>query len=212
MESFGLTFDVQIYRRNYTPNWREMYRRMGVPADRLDEANDLWEATFADDGEAVIAFPGALFALERLRDAGAVLGIVTAGHREVVEPQLARTGLGQLLPIRVFGDDLAVDKPDPAPLRLALRLAGDGHRPETSIYVGDAPTDMQMAIAVGARAVGIESAVGDADDLRAAGATELAPSVVAWVDRRQSMAGRDHRLDADRTPGRADRLPGRADR
>ena len=191
MESFGLTFDIQIYRRNYTPNWREMYRRLGIPDDRLDEANDLWEATFADDGDAVIAFPGALSALERLRAAGAVLGIVTAGHREVVEPQLDRTGLGPLLPIRVFGDDLAVHKPDPEPLRLALRLAGDGHRPETSIYVGDAPTDMEMAVAVGARAVGIESAVGDADDLRAAGAVELAPSVAAWVDRHLSTVRRD---------------------
>ncbi len=201
MESFGLTFDVQIYRRNYTPDWREMYRRMGIPVERLDEANDLWEATFADDGDAVIAFPGALSALERLRDAGAVLGIVTAGHREVVEPQLARTGLGSLLPIRVFGDDLAVHKPDPEPLRLALRLAGDGHRPETSIYVGDAPTDMQMAIAVGARAVGIESAVGDADDLRAAGAIELALSVEEWVDRRLSPAGRVPAPGSNEAPG-----------
>jgi phosphoglycolate phosphatase-like HAD superfamily hydrolase len=182
MEAFGLSFDVARYRENYTPDWREMYRRLGVPHDRLDEANLLWEETFADDGDAVIAFPGTVEALGRLRRAGVVLGIVTAGHRDVVEPQLARTGLGALLPIRVFGDDLAVHKPDPEPLRLALRLAGDGHRPETSIYVGDAPTDMLMAVAVGARAVGIESVLGDPDDLRAAGAAELATSVAAWVD------------------------------
>jgi beta-phosphoglucomutase-like phosphatase (HAD superfamily) len=182
MEAFGLSFDVARYREHYTPDWREMYRRLGVPRDRLDEANRLWEETFADDGDAVIAFPGTVEALERLRTAGTVLGLVTAGHRDVVEPQLARTGLGPLLPIRVFGDDLPVHKPDPAPLRLALRLAGDGHRPETSIYVGDAPTDMLMAVAVGARAVGIESVLGDPGDLRAAGAAELAPSVAAWVD------------------------------
>jgi pyrophosphatase PpaX len=182
MDAFGLAFDVARYREHYTPDWREMYRRLGVPHDRLEEANELWEETFADDGDAVIPFPGTLGALERLRTAGVVLGIVTAGHRDVVEPQLARTGLGPLLPIRVFGDDLPVHKPDPEPLRLALRLAGDGHRPETSIYVGDAPTDMLMAVAVGARPVGIESALGDPDDLRAAGAAELAPSVAAWVD------------------------------
>jgi pyrophosphatase PpaX len=189
METFGLAFDLQAYRRHYTPDWREMYRRLGIPHDRLDEANNLWEATFADDGDAVIAFAGALDALERLRDQGAVLGIVTAGLREVVEPQLARTGLGPLLPVRVFGDDLPVHKPDPEPLRMALRLAGDGHRPETSIYVGDAPTDMQMAVVVGARPVGIESAVGDPDDLRAAGAVETAPSVAAWAERHLSAAG-----------------------
>lgn len=181
LESFGLPFDVARYRRHYTADWREMYRRLGVPGDRLDEANALWETTFGSDGESVAAFPGALAALEGLRDAGATLGIVTAGHRAVVEPQLERTGLGALLPVRVFGDDLAVHKPHPEPLRLALRLAGDGHRPATSIYVGDAPTDVQMAVAVGARPVGIESVLGDPAELRAAGAADVAPSVAVWA-------------------------------
>src|SRR5439155_9866882 len=140
------------------------------------------------DGDAVIAFPGVVHALERLRAAGATLGIVTAGVREVVVPQLDRTGLGRLLPIRVFGDDLAVHKPDPEPLRRALRLAGAGHRAETSAYVGDAPTDMRMAVAVGARAIGIESVLGDPDELRAAGAVEVAPSVAEWVDRHLAAA------------------------
>jgi phosphoglycolate phosphatase-like HAD superfamily hydrolase len=183
MAAFGLPFDVVAYRRNYVPDWREMYRRLGIPGDRLEEANTLWETAFAASGDAVVAFPGAHRALERLRDAGAVLGIVTAGHRVVVEPQLDRTGLGGLLPVRVFGDDLPVHKPDPEPLRRALRFAGHGHQPERSAYVGDAPTDMQMAVAVGARAIGIQSVLGDPDELRTAGASEVAPSVAVWVDR-----------------------------
>ena len=71
------------------------------------------------------------------------------------------------------------------------------------MYVGDAPTDMQMAVAVGARPIGIESAVGDPDDLRAAGAIELAPSVAAWVDRHlASRTGRpaiDQAIDGPRS-------------
>ena len=182
MDAFGLPFDVVRYRQHYTADWREMYRRLGVPHDRLDEANALWETTFASNGDAVEAFAGVEDALRRLDAAGIALGIVTAGHREVVEPQLASTGLGALLPIRVFGDDLPVHKPDPEPLRLALRLAGDGHRPDTSIYVGDAATDMQMAVTVGARAIGIESVLGERQELIRAGASEVAPSVSAWVE------------------------------
>ena len=181
MEAFGLPFDIVRYRQHYAPDWREMYRRLGVPHDRLDEANGLWETTFAANGEVVVAFDGVGSALRKLRDAGIVTGIVTAGHRDVVEPQLRTTRLGELLPVRVFGDDLPVHKPDPAPLRLALRMAGEGHLPETSIYVGDAPTDMQMAAAVGARAVGIESVLGERAELLAAGADEVAPSVAGWV-------------------------------
>ena len=191
MEAFGLPFDVVRYRQHYAPDWREMYRRLGVPHDRLDEANGLWETTFAANGEVVVAFDGVDSALRDLRDAGIVTGIVTAGHRDVVEPQLRTTSLGELLPIRVFGDDLPVHKPDPAPLRLALRMAGDGHRPETSIYVGDAPTDMQMAAAVGARAIGIESVLGERAELLAAGADEVAPSVAGWVAAHLAVRGRN---------------------
>lgn len=182
MAAFGLPFDEVLYRRHYVPDWRLMYRRLGVPGDRLDEANELWHATFATDGDDLIAFDGVAGALGRLRDAGKKLGIVTAGHRAIVVPQLERTGLADLLTTRVFGDDLEVDKPDPAPLRMALDLLDLADRPDEVAYVGDAPTDMQMAKAVGVRAVGIMSVLGDPGELRAAGATEVAQSVVAWVD------------------------------
>lgn len=181
MASFGLPFDEVLYRRHYVPDWRLMYLRLGVPGDRLDEANELWHATFATDAD-VIAFEGVAAALGRLRDAGQELGLVTAGDRAIVVPQLERTGLAELLPTRVFGDDLPVHKPDPAPLRKALELLDLANRPDEVAYVGDAPTDMAMARAVGVRPVGIVSVIGDPGELRAAGADEVASSVVAWVD------------------------------
>jgi phosphoglycolate phosphatase len=180
MASFGLPFDEVVYRRNYVPDWRLMYLRLGVPGDRLDEANELWHATFATETN-VVAFEGVAAALRRLREAGSRLGIVTAGHRAIVIPQLEQTGLSELLETRVFGDDLPVHKPDPAPLRLALRMLDLEDRPEAAAYVGDAPTDMRMAAAAGSRPIGITSVLGDPDELRAAGALEIAPSVAAWV-------------------------------
>jgi HAD superfamily hydrolase (TIGR01509 family) len=182
MAAFGLPFDEVIYRRRYVPDWRLMYLRLGVPGDRLDEANELWHANFAIDAN-VLPFQGVREALARLRDSGATLGIVTAGHREIVLPQLEATGLGELLPVRVFGDELDVQKPDPAPLNLALARVGRPIAPTDAAYVGDAPTDMMMARAVGVRAIGIESVLGDPDELRDAGAEEVAASVTAWVDR-----------------------------
>jgi HAD superfamily hydrolase (TIGR01509 family) len=180
MASFGLPFDAVVYRRNYVPDWRLMYLRLGVPGDRLDEANELWHATFATETN-VVAFEGVAAALRRLREAGSLLGIVTAGHRAIVLPQLEETGLSDLLETRVFGDDLSVHKPDPAPLQKALELLGLEDRPAEVAYVGDAPTDMEMARAVGVRAVGITSVLGDPDELRAAGAVEVSPSVATWV-------------------------------
>ena len=66
MAAFGLPFDVGVYRRNYVPDWREMYRRLGVPGDRLDEANELWERDVRRRRRRVVAFAGAPAALERL--------------------------------------------------------------------------------------------------------------------------------------------------
>jgi len=180
MDAFGLPFDEVVYRRHYVPDWRLMYLRLGIPGDRLDEANELWHATFAS-GTDVVAFDGVAEALRALRDDGADLGIVTAGDRSIVVPQLERTGLVELLPIRVFGDDLAVHKPDPAPLRHAIEMLGLEDRPAAVAYVGDTPTDMRMAVAACCRAVGVMSVLGDPDELRAAGAEEIAPSVAAWT-------------------------------
>jgi pyrophosphatase PpaX len=180
MAAFGLPWDEAIYRQHYVPDWRLMYLKLGVPAERLDEANELWHTTFAQ-ADDVIAFDGVEGALAGLGATGCRLGIVTAGDRVIVEPQLEATGLGGLLSVRVYGDDLPVHKPDPAPLRRALELLGLEAHPEEVAYVGDAPTDMRMACAVGVRAVGIASVVGDPDELREAGADEVAPTVAAWV-------------------------------
>jgi HAD superfamily hydrolase (TIGR01509 family) len=182
MEAFGLPFDEVVYRRHYVPDWRLMYLRLGIPGDRLDEANELWHAAFGTAAD-VVAFDGVAAALEALRAAGARLGIVTAGDRRIVGPQLDRTRLADLLPIRVFGDDLDVHKPDPAPLRMALSMLGLEDRPDQVAYVGDAPTDMLMARAVGVHAVGIASVLGDPGELRAAGAQVVADTVADWVAR-----------------------------
>ncbi|HTC85988.1 MAG TPA: HAD-IA family hydrolase, partial [Candidatus Acidoferrum sp.] len=111
------------------------------------------------------------------------LGLVTAGHRSVVEPQLRRLGLADRFAVTVFGDDLPVHKPDPAPLRRALRGLGLEDRPGAAVYVGDVPDDMRMARRVGVHGVGIVSALSDPSTLIAAGASEVAASVAEWVDR-----------------------------
>jgi HAD superfamily hydrolase (TIGR01509 family) len=178
MERFGLPFDEAAYRRHYAPDWRVLYRRLGVPDERLDDAAELWQAQFRIDGAR--PFPGVREALADLAGAGYRLGLVTATVRAVAEPLLTRFELDELVEARVFADDLDVYKPDPAPLRLGLERLGI-RDPGAAAYVGDVPDDMRMARAVGTGAVGIVSLLGDEPDLRAAGADEVHPSVAAWV-------------------------------
>ena len=176
----GVPFDESIFRRAFSPNWRLMYRSLGIPEERVDEAVLVWASTFHADRTR--PFPGIEDALGRLVGAGFTLGIVTGGSRAEVEPQLARLSIDGLLTVRVYGHDTTAGKPDPQPLRLALEMAGVS-RPEEVVYVGDALDDMRMAAAVGVRGVGIVSMLATAEELIAAGAVESAASVAEWVDR-----------------------------
>ncbi len=180
MAAFGLPFDRAAYRRHYAADWRVLYRRLGVPDERMPEAQAVWQRHFRVDGTRV--FDGNVEALSALASAGYRLGLVTATSRALVEPLLARFDLGGLLAVRVFGDDMDVHKPDPGPLRLALDRLGLADRPDRVVYVGDAPDDMRMARAVGVRAIGIESILADGDALRAAGADDVHPTVRAWAE------------------------------
>jgi pyrophosphatase PpaX len=185
----GIAFDRARYREAYTPDWRIFYRRLGVPDDRIEAANARWRSVFVP---AARPLPGVVEALSHLASVGVRLGIVTATSRDIVQPQIEAFGLGQLLEVRVCGDDLDVHKPDPRPLRLALDRLGLTDRPGAVAYVGDAPDDMRMARTVGTMAVAVESMLGERSELLAAGAEAVFPSVAAWVragpDRRGAAA------------------------
>ena len=128
----GVPFDESIFRRTFSPNWRLMYRTLGIPEERTEEAVRVWATMFRSDQTQ--PFPGIEDALTRLAGTGFRLGIVTGGRPGRVEPQLARLGIDELLTVRVYGHDTAAGKPDPRPLQLALELAGDSARrmPSTS--------------------------------------------------------------------------------
>jgi len=176
----GIHFDDEVFRRTFSPNWRRLYRQLGIPPERDDEVAAVWVSNFRP--ELVQPFPGVGEAIGRLADAGYALGLVTGGDRAGIEPQLKRTGFDRLITVRVYADDTTAGKPDPRPLLLALERAGlEGG--DHACYVGDALDDMRMAASAGVRGVGIVSMVATAEDLIGAGAAEAAGSVVEWTKR-----------------------------
>jgi HAD superfamily hydrolase (TIGR01549 family) len=177
----GLPFDPELYRAAYIPDWRLMYQRLGVPDDRLESVGLRWLELYQLAGDADL-LPGSAASLRRLADAGFVLGLVTAGDREVVTEQIERLGLDAYLTVRVFGNDEFAPKPHPDPLLHVLERLERADRVATARYVGDVPDDMRMARAVGAIGVGIESVNWHPLDLLDAGASQVFPSVAAFVD------------------------------
>ena len=92
-------------------------------------------------------YPGAVAAVERLRAMGIATGICTNKPEALAELLMSRLGVRGLFDSLVGADTLATRKPDPAPLREAIRRAGSVQ--ERSILVGDTLTDRKTGEAAG---------------------------------------------------------------
>ena len=115
--------------------------------------------------------PGVEETLERLRDAGFLLGLTTGGTEAAGHAKLERGGLNRFFTFGGYGSD----SPDRVELtRRAIERAeqvlGRELTPEQVLVVGDTPLDIKAAHAAGARAVGVATGHYDEQQLHDAGA------------------------------------------
>lgn len=128
--------------------WTEVYRaflaEVGLPFP--DELGQVLYREFTDLSN-YRAFPDVLPALERLRAAGLILGVIS-NFEEWLERLLEHLEVAGYFDVAVISGIAGVEKPDPRIFRLALDGAGVG--PAESVYVGDNPTfDTAPAEALG---------------------------------------------------------------
>lgn len=156
---WGLT-DLECH---YSPDWYQVYRAANVPRSRWAEANRLWRAAYLAERPPLL--PGARRVMRLLKD-GFTLGLVTSGSRDRVRPQLRAFGLADYFSVCICSEDAPRKKPDPAPLERALKRLRA--RPAESVYIGDAPEDIEMARRAGVRAIGVLGPFPTAERLRRA--------------------------------------------
>ena len=121
--------------------------------DRVDDLIAAYRAHNMKLYRDIRLFAGIEPVLERLRDEGRKLGVVTVKSRMTVELTFELLPLGSYFEVVVDGEDVTEHKPDPAGLMLALlRLDAE---PGTAAYVGDSPFDLQAADAAGMGAIGV---------------------------------------------------------
>ncbi|WP_068116850.1 HAD-IA family hydrolase [Tropicimonas marinistellae] len=92
-------------------------------------------------------YPGAMAAVETLRQAGFAIGMCTNKPEGLAEVLLQRLGVRSAFASLVGADTLPVRKPDPAPYRAAVDRAGG--QVARSLLVGDTVTDRDTARACG---------------------------------------------------------------
>jgi putative hydrolase of the HAD superfamily len=117
--------------------WTSVYERM-LGELGVADANGL-AATFHREFtrlEHYVLFDDVRPTLDRLRDAGLLLGIVS-NFEAWLEDWFGVHELIEIFPVRVISGIEGIEKPDERIFRLALERASV--RPEASVYVGDNP-------------------------------------------------------------------------
>ena len=89
-----------------------------------------------------------------------------AGAARACEGSSANTSVSAMFLAKVCSEDAPRRKPHPAPLRMALEKLRA--LPQASVYIGDAPEDIEMAHRAGVRAIGVLGGSPVPERLRAA--------------------------------------------
>jgi len=159
----GIAWGMEDLERHYSPDWYRMYRAARLPRARWEEADRIWGKHYRKSEPALL--PGARRVLRELARRYE-LGLVTTGDRSRVCRQLKRFRLTEMFTARICGGDTRRRKPHPEPLLTALRQMRIA--PEASVYVGDAPEDVEMARRAGVAAIAVLGAFPIGPRLRAA--------------------------------------------
>jgi len=161
--ALGMSWSIAELKRHYSPNWHRVYRAAHLPRAKWEEADRLWR--FFYQKQTPKLQPGAMHVLRTL-DRRFKLALVSSGSRSRVRKQLREHKVSAMFLAKICSEDAPRRKPHPAPLRMALgKLRA---LPETCVYIGDAPEDVEMAHRAGVRAIGVLGGSPVPERLRAA--------------------------------------------
>lgn len=127
-------------------------------------------------------YPGVVETIEALRARGLRLAIVTNKPEAATHAALAELALAPLFEAVVGGDTLPQRKPDPAPVREALRRLGIG--PERALMVGDNHHDVHAGQGAGLPVIAVTYgyAHGRPEDFGAQGLVDRFEDLVAAIE------------------------------
>ena len=149
-ERTGIGFRERWYAApdRYTAPVRQVLADVGVPADALD---DVCEIRLDFVRHCLVPRPGAVETLERLREEGYRVGLITVCSQDV-ETLWPESEFAGLFDAEVFSSQLGISKPDP---RIYLHCCEQlGVDPPHAVFVGDGANDeLEGARRVGMRAV-----------------------------------------------------------
>ena len=125
------------------------------------------------------AYPGIAECLDRLEQAGILLGVATGKSLRALHAAMAAHGWSDRF-VTIQTPDHGPGKPDPNMVHRALAEAGvDADR---TIMIGDTSFDMEMAMAAGVGAIGVAWGYHPVEALNAAGAERIVDDAEVLTD------------------------------
>ena len=132
-------------------------------------------------GRQTQLYPGVVDGLDRMREAGFALAVITNKATRFVQPHLAHAGIAGYFDTVVGGDDAVAKKPDAAPLLLAAaRLMVT---PARMLMVGDSVNDVTAARAAGCPVLVVPYGYNEGAPVQTLAADGIVDSLDAIADR-----------------------------
>ena len=143
----GSKTSPELIARYYGMSSRKILEE--VAPNRIEELLPVLEDLQRQTADLTAVFAGIKSAVEKLAQAGFSLGVVTSKTREETKISRMAYDLPKSIKVWVAADDVSNPKPDPAPIRKALKFMDCP--PEEAVMIGDTHFDMQAGRAAGTK-------------------------------------------------------------
>jgi HAD superfamily hydrolase (TIGR01509 family) len=138
--------------------------------------------------ETTCLIPGMLETLQTLKKMGFKLGLLTVNGQKATDRILAKYGLKDYFQAVIAREMAPRFKPNPLHLEALLKMLEVN--PEEAVVVGDSVSDVKVAHAVKAIAIGVLGGLASKDDLLSAGTDYISnssPDIISIIKRVNSM-------------------------
>lgn len=156
LESLGYPTRTQEEILSFVGNGVRRLMIQALPEDASPEAEEaamkLWNEKFYDYYEHTVPYAGMKETLDRLKEHGCKLGVVSNKLQSGVDLVIDQC-LPDLFDVMLGESPTCPRKPDPAGIELAMQVMGAA--PIDTVYIGDSPSDMLAAHNAGLFAVAV---------------------------------------------------------
>ncbi len=132
---------LEFFRREFSMNHKEMYRKMSVKKEDVKKVEDIWWGYWDAMRGDIKLFPETVPTLEKLHSLGVGMGLVSDGKGARIRGDLERFDIKKYFSVVIAREDANENKPSPKSLLMALGKIEK--RRDECIYVGDRVEDIQ---------------------------------------------------------------------